>query len=57
VGLDGAGQPHDAEAEPVLAPFGDLFDQLAVLERDDKPKRRGLVHIELFGQLGDARFA
>jgi hypothetical protein len=52
-----AGQPKDAEAQPVLAAFLGLLDQFAFFERGEQSERRRLVHTDVRGDLADAGFA
>src|SRR5262249_17487580 len=53
----GAGQPDDAEAEPVLAPVGGLLHQVAALQHGQQPERRRLVYAQFAGHLGDPGLA
>lgn len=54
---DGARQPYDPEAEPVLAALRGLFDESARLQRPEEPERRRLVDVDLSRHLADARLA
>ena len=54
---DRAGQPHDPEAEPVLAALGRLLHQTACLQRAEQAERGRLVDVDLAGHLTDARLA
>lgn len=47
-----AGEPQDAGPEAVLAPLGDLLDEVSVLECGDEPTRGALVDVEVAGQGG-----
>ena len=51
-----AGQPQDAEAEPVFSAVLGLLDQFALLQRGEQPERRRLVHADVGGDLADAGF-
>ena len=52
--LGALGEPDDDEAEPVLAALLVLFDEAALLERRQQPRRRGLVQAETARQLRHA---
>ena len=56
-GRGGAGEPEDADAEPVLAAVARLLDEPVRLERRHQPERRALVDAELAGDLGDPGLA
>ena len=51
------GEPDDAEAQRVLAPLAELFEQAPALQGGHQPRRRGLVDPQLLGDLGDAGLA
>ena len=51
------GQPHDAEAEPVLASLAELLDQAVLLKGAEEPERGGLVDVQPAGDLGDTQLA
>lgn len=50
-------QAQDARPEEVLAAVLGLRDQAPVLQHAEQPERRGLVHVQLVGDVGDARLA
>ena len=54
---DRAGQPYDAEAEPVLAALARLLHQAARLQGAEQAERGGLVNVDLGRHLADACLA
>jgi hypothetical protein len=48
---DRSGEPHDAEAEPVLPSLTRLLHQPARLQRTQQTEGGGLVHVDLTGDL------
>ena len=52
-----AGQPDQAEPQPVLLGDGVALEQAALGERRDEPRGRGLVDVEPRAELGDAQLA